>query len=558
MNQALEELRALDRDLFALECAQARENFAVYCGLQMPQDIEKDDDDDGEPLDHEDLPKVHERIADRYVPAAHHRLLCEKLQDLERGYIVEKGEKIPFDRLMIFAPPGSAKSTYASVLFPAWFMGKHPTKSIIQGSYNDSLATRFGRRARNTFSTDVHRSVFNVGVSKDVKAAGEWATEKGGEYFTFGINAGVTGRRAHGIILDDLIKGRNEANSKTTRDSTWETYKSDVRTRKFPDTWIIYIATRWHEDDPAGRILPANWNGESGWVTAKDGERWYVLCMVAVIETKDEERKDPLKRKVGEFLWPEWFTKKFFDQEKVTQGPYNWASLYQQRPQPIEGGIFKRRYFRLWPPDKPLPLFHFIIQSYDTAYTEKTANDPTCCTVWGLFKYRGNFNVMLLDAWKDYLEYPKLRRRVKLDQKAEYGEGDNKRIADLILIEQKGSGISLIQDLGTVGILAWPYNPKKEDKVVRLQAATPFGAAGMVWLLESNKRPGQPIQDHDEFMKDVIKASADSDEWDYADTFSQAMLYFRNQKMIEAKISTGEDEVEPEVHQPKTVHPYGG
>lgn len=570
-----EDLAELDRELNELENAGARESLAVYWGLMHPASIEDDD----EPLTDERAAELEsiagKEMAERYVPAAHHREIADKLECIERGYMVatqrvvldrvyKVGERIPFKRLMIFAPPGSAKSTGASVIFPAWYMGKNPKKHIIQGSYNDSLASRFGRRARNTFNSPKHREVFGLGLARDSRAGGEWTTELGGEYFSFGINTGVTGRRAHGIILDDIIKGRQEANSETVRNNTWDTYISDVRTRMFPGSWIVYIGTRWHEDDPAGRILPSTWNGESGWVKAKDGEWWYVLAFVAIVENTDDARKDPLGRKVGEWLWPEWFPKEHFEQEKVTQGEYNWASLFKQRPQPLEGGIWKKKYFRLWPWDKPLPTFTFILQSYDTSYTEKTMNDPNACTVWGLFKHRGVDCIMLLDNWKDWLEYPELRRRVKMDLEAEYGDDqggrhpERMRKADLTLIEDKGTGITLRQDLAEAGVEAFPYNPQKADKVTRLQAATPFGNAGMVYLQESKKTPRMPIASQLEFMNDVLKAGPASENWDYADTMSQAVIFLRDRRMIEAKIVTGKEKPpEEDYHaQKRRPNPY--
>lgn len=575
----LAELQRLDRELEEIERSKARESLSVYCGLMLPQQVEADDVDltDERVVELEGMAKKEQ--AERYIPAKHHRLIISKLESIERGWELadknydfgenlkfKKGDRMPFKRLMIFSAPGTAKSSYASVLFPSWYMGKRPTHNIIQGSYNDSLASRFGRRARNIYGSPQHYDIFHLGLARDSRAGGEWTTEKGGEYFSFGVNTGVTGRRANGIILDDLIKGRSEANSETVRNSTWDTYISDVRTRMFPSSWILYIATRWHEDDPAGRILPKTWNGETGWVKAQDGELWYVICLVALVENKDDERKDPLGRKIGEHIWPEWFPLSHFLQERTTQGPYNWASLYKQRPQPLEGGIWKRKYFRLWPADTPLPKFSFIIQSYDTAFTENTIdNAASACTVWGLFTLRKRQHVMLLENWKDWLEYPELRRRVKLDRKAQYGDDQNGRHpenlkrADLILIEKKGSGISLIQDLGSIGVHALPYDPQKHDKVSRLVAATPFGAGGMVWLIESNIRRGECIQEQEEFRKDVLQAGPSSDEWDYADTFSQAIIYLRDKGMLEAKVETGDDEVEERDYhaEKRTPNPYG-
>src|SRR4051812_4995586 len=133
----LQRLRALMQEI---ERRRARDSLAVYAGLQIPAVVENDEDLLGQ--DQLSLPA-------RYVPAEHHRLVIEKLEAIERGYVIENGQRIPFKRLMIFSPPGSAKSSYCSVLFPSWYLGKHPSDCVLQGSYNDSLAGRFGRRARN-------------------------------------------------------------------------------------------------------------------------------------------------------------------------------------------------------------------------------------------------------------------------------------------------------------------------------------------------------------------------------------------------------------------------
>jgi phage terminase large subunit-like protein len=180
--------------------------------------------------------------------------------------------------------------------------------------------------------------------------------------------------------------------------------------------------------------------------------------------------------------------------------------------------------------------------------------------VLGLFKIRGIMNVIVLDCWKEYLAYPALRRKVRLDIGAQYGESDNLRKADLVLIEKKGSGITLIQDLEQVGVHAHPYDPNRDDKVTRLQAATSYGNAGLVWLIESNlaARKGHPVKAQEEFMRDMISVGPSGDDWDYADAFSQAILYFSTNRMIEAKIATGEEEEKLAEYAPPRRHPYGG
>src|SRR5689334_6839994 len=130
-----------------------------------------------------------------FRPAFHHKLLLTHLEALERG---------DFDRLMVLMPPGSAKSTYTSVVFPSWYIGRHPENSVIGASHTQDLADRFGRRVRNLASSRSHRAVFGVGVAADRQAAGQWETEKGGEYYATGVGGSVTGRRCDLGIIDDL------------------------------------------------------------------------------------------------------------------------------------------------------------------------------------------------------------------------------------------------------------------------------------------------------------------------------------------------------------------
>jgi hypothetical protein len=138
----------------------------------------------------------------------------------------------------------------------------------------------------------------------------------------------MTGNRAHGIVIDDPIKGREQADSKTVRDKTFAAYEDDLLTRLIPGGWVVIINTRWHEDDVCGRILPENWSGESGDILCRDGNTWRVLCLQAECATNT----DPLGRKPGDMLWPEWFDTKHWDQFRLNRR--TWSSLYQQIPAP--------------------------------------------------------------------------------------------------------------------------------------------------------------------------------------------------------------------------------
>lgn len=528
VDEELEELARQDEELKRLELLEAQDRLAVYCGLHIPSEIE-DEDLPGQ----EQLP-----MAARYVPAAHHRVLIDALEKVERGEI---------KRLMIFAPPGSAKSTYASVLFPAWYLGKHQTHSLLQGSYNVDLASAFGRRARNTFASDIHREVFGIGVHPGAKASDDWATEKGGQYYCFGFKTGIAGRRADGVLIDDPIKGRAEADSENERNRVFATYTSDVRPRMKPGAWIVYIATRWHEDDPAGRILPPEAAGKSGWFTAKDGERWYVLSFDAVIESKQDERDDILGRKVGEILWPEWFTAQMLEQERRTQGGRNWNALYKQRPRTEGGSVLKRQHWRLWMGEKP-PACEYIVSVYDTAFEEGEENDYTARTSWGVFWHEeerqaalqaladkidepgkapvsGRYCCILLERYQDRVEFPELRK-----------EARSHYIAfkpDRVLIEKKASGHSLIQELRRIHI---PVTALKADrsKLARAHAASVVLEDGCVWYMDRNWA---------ESVIDECEAFPNGTHDDLTDTCVHAWNWLRKTFHLKLPIEDEEDPI---------------
>jgi predicted phage terminase large subunit-like protein len=207
---------------------------------------------------------------------------------------------------------------------------------------------------------------------------------------------------------------------------------------------------------------------------------------------------------------PDSFFKQLEQYEGTTLGR---QELYGELIDPEESGIIRRSWFRLWPAKNPLPKFDWIIMSLDTAYTEKSIDkkgdpDPTACGVWGVFTHEKRSNVMLLDCWEDHLGLPELMRRVKRELNTPYGEDDDTalikplfgsakpmtsgRKPDILLIEDKGSGISLRQMLAESGIEAYAYNPGRADKLSRLHIVSPIFAQKRVWLPESEKNAGRP------------------------------------------------------------------
>jgi predicted phage terminase large subunit-like protein len=258
--------------------------------------------------------------------APHHALL---LRTAERVIATRHG------RAMILMPPGSAKSTYCSVVLPAYAMGRWPGYRVMVTSYGTELARKHGRRARQVVRSSGYRGIFNTGLSAESSAADEWALTNGSEYMAAGILSAITGNRASGIVIDDPVKGRDEAGSDVIRKRTREAYEDDIKTRLVPGGWIILIQTRWHEDDLAGSILPENWSGESGLIACRDGMDWNVVCVPACADRLD----DPLERAIGDYLWPQWFDRTHWAQfERV---PRTWSALYQQKPAPETGIVFE-------------------------------------------------------------------------------------------------------------------------------------------------------------------------------------------------------------------------
>lgn len=313
--------------------------------------------------------------------AAHHLLVLSIME------LVITGE---LPRAMFFMPPGSAKSTYGSVVTPSWAMGKFPGLKIILASYGSDLARRHSRRARQIVRSPLYTDLFQTKLSIDTAAADEWALTNGSEYVACGILSGITGHRAHGIIIDDPIKGRQEADSETVRARTWDVYQEDLRTRLVPGGWEIIIQTRWHEDDLAGKLLPDDYDGVTGLIRCKDGRDWYIVCLPAQCERED----DPIGRQIGEYLWPEWFSEKHFVPFK--QQARTWNALFQQRPQPEEGTFFQRSWFKRYRPEEK-PEFLHIYGSSDYAVSEENDRDETDHGVVGVDP---DGDLWILDWWR--------------------------------------------------------------------------------------------------------------------------------------------------------------
>lgn len=283
-------------------------------------------------------------------PAAHHRLLLEALGDVEAGSC---------DRLIVLMPPGSAKSTYASVVFPAWWLHRHPAANIIAASHTETLAHHFGRQTRGMVSD--HAAKLGLTLARDDRAAGRWSIKpagggRGGDYFAAGVRGPITGRRADLVLIDDPVRGYAEADSAGNRESLWQWFQADLVPRLKPRGRIVLIMTRWHEDDLAGRLLSL-------------GGSWRVLRLPALAEADD-----PLGRAEGMPLWPEWEDADALVTKRAAVGERVWAALFQQSPRPDRGTLFRPERVTV---SDVMPGCARVVRAWDLAATEAgSGRDP--------------------------------------------------------------------------------------------------------------------------------------------------------------------------------------
>lgn len=376
-----------------------------------------------------------------YKPAAHHFLIADALQRIIAGKL---------KKLMIFMPARHGKSMTVTESFPSYYLGKFPKRRVITVSYGDSLARRFGRKNRQKLG-EYGQELFNVQLAADNASVQDWATTEGGGMLSVGIGAGITGHGADLLLMDDVIKNREEANSEHIRNKVYDEYQSSLLTRLHFGGAVILIMTRWHEDDIAGRILARE----------KD---WEVLSLPA-----EAEEGDILGRAVGEPLWIEGgYDLSWLKEKKAQLDAQTWNSIYQQRPSAAEGNIIKRdwiKYYKQLPPS-----FDEMLISVDASFKGNTNSDYCVLTVWGKDKARK----YLVDAIRDRMNFPSTVAALR-SLVAKYPKATAK------LVEDKANGSAIIDFLKQEisGII--PVTPK-ESKEARLSAVSPEFESGSVFF----------------------------------------------------------------------------
>ncbi len=378
-----------------------------------------------------------------FEPAPHILRLIELFEAIERGEI---------KRLLVSAPPQHGK-TSAAMAFMAWALGRQPTRRIVYGTYSDERAADVGRPLRELLKDPRHKAIFPAcRVDETSAAATRFGTTAGGNFFAVGRGSGVTGRSADLLIVDDAIKDAAEAFSPTIRKSVIDWFATSLVTRLQPGAPVVCVATRWHQADLIGVLE-----------TEHRGEGWTVVNWPAIAE-----ENDPLGRAVGEPLWSRYSREELASRRAIL-GSAQFVSLYQGRPAAGEGRVFRREW---WSWYREAPAFSRVIQAWDTAFKTGTESDYSACVTIG--ETATGFYV--LSAWRGRVEFPELKRRV-VELAHEFKPA-------AVVVEDKASGQSLLQELQRETSLPVLAIKAEGDKVLRASVVTPTIEAGRVFLPE--------------------------------------------------------------------------
>ena len=405
----------------------------------------------------------------RWYPADHLLLLSNKLVEVAAGKI---------DRLMVTMPPRHGKSELISKYFPAWYLGHKPDNRIILASYESDFAATWGWKARNVLN-EYGPGLFSVSVSRESGARNRWDIQgHDGGMNTAGVGGPITGKGAHLFLIDDPIKNNEDAKSKVKRDKIMDWFESTAYTRLEPGGAMVIIQTRWHEDDLSGRLLQEMEQG---------GEHWETINFPAIAEDNDI-----LGRQPGDALFPMRYDIDALNRIKNKLGSYWWFALYQQKPHPDGGNIFKRSWFRYFHEDSENYVLHlpdgqrrfskddcYIIQTCDAAATEKESSDYFVNATWAVTPDK---DLLLLSIFREKAETTKHKQVMQSQYDRWHPNYQG--------VENKTFGLNIIQTCVQAGLPIKPL-PADTDKVsrarpvaARYETGTVYHPQGAPWLVD--------------------------------------------------------------------------
>ena len=432
-----------------------------------------------------------------FIEGKHHKKIADKFNKLAKGEI---------KRLIINMPPRHTKSEFASFLLPAWMVGRKPDLKIIQSTHTTELAIRFGRKAKTLIDSPEYQQMFKTTLREDSQAAGKWETSQGGEYYAAGVGSAITGRGADLLIIDDPHSEQDALNM-ASMERAYEWYTSGPRQRLQPGGAIVVVMTRWNMKDLTGMLLKSQKELKS--------DQWHLIEFPAILPS-------------GKPVWPEYWKKDELEGVKASISIGKWNAQWMQNPTAEEGSLIKREWWKVWEKDTMPPLEH-VIQSYDTAFLKKESADYSAITTWGVFRPDQDSppNLILLDAVKERLEFPELRKKA-MEQYRYWNP-------ETVIIESKASGLPLTYELRKMGIPVINFTPSRgNDKHARVNACAPIFESGQIWAPDMK------------FAEEVVEECASfpyGDHDDLVDSTTQAVMRFRQGGFISLPDDEKEDSI---------------
>lgn len=402
-----------------------------------------------------------------------HRFLTRYVQNF-----VERPTDKPYEILVISTPPQHGKSISTTETLPSYYLGKHPDNRVIEISYNEDFAIKFGRRNRRKIE-EFGNSLFGITLSKENNRAADFdIAEHRGGMISRGVLTGVTGQPANLMIIDDPIKNKKEAYSKSRRDAIYDEWHMSFRTRLAPHSKVILIMTRWHEDDLAGRLLAEEEN-----------------IKLLNFPCECESANDLLKRNLGDALCPEiGKDNKWLEQFKASmiskEGSMTWNALFQGRPTAMEGNILQRDWWEYYGKGcdiAELPPIHTWLMSVDASFKDEDQSDFVAIQVWGKTKA----DIFLIDAVKKHLNLTDTIREI-IRLRALYPE------CKTTIIEDRANGSAIISMMKKElhGIIA---QQPIGSKMARVQAVIGCIEAGNVHLPKDKRFTGDFVEECSSF-----------------------------------------------------------
>jgi len=457
----------------------------------------------------DDLISFCKKMMPEFIVGNHHRLLADMLMS------IESGDK---DRVCVNIPPRHGKSQLVSIFYPAWVLGRNPTKKVMMVSHTTDLAVDFGRKVRNLIATDDYKDVFPATeLAKDSKSAGRWNTNVGGEYYACGIGSALAGRGADLLLVDDphseqdVINGNFEVFEKA-----YEWFTFGARTRLMPGGSVAIIQTRWHMDDLTGRVTKdMSKNARS--------DQYEVVEFPAILEVKDNKTGKYIEKP----LWPEFFDLEALLRTKASMPNFQWNAQYQQQPTAEEASIVKREWWNIWDLDSA-PSCEYVIMSLDAAAETHNRADYTALTTWGVFLNEETeaYNIILLNSIKKRLEFPELKQLAI----EEYSDWE----PDAFIVEKKSAGTALYQEMRRSGLPVSEYTPHRGsgDKLARLNSVADIIASGLCWV--------PPTRWAEEVIEEIAGFPFMSND-DLVDSTVMALMRFRQGGFIRLPTDEPED-----------------